>query len=313
MFRPTIDMLGAMRHRPIFPRLLIAGFLAVSACASSSVNLSTTDPAPVTPRVGVQLYSFRKQLAQDLDGTLAKIAAMGFTSVETHTYFERTPAEFASLLTKHGLQAVGISATLSRLRDDPQSLADEAKILGARYAACFYLLGDEAYGSEYTHDENLEAISIFTKAGKVLKQSGVQLVFHPHGFEFTDGGRGDGKAMLDVMIESTDAAVVQFEMDVYWIVNAGRDPVDYLKRYPGRFKLFHLKDMKDRTGTPRHDARTDIESQQVAAGTGVMDFAAIFKAAEAQGADWYFIEDESSRSIEQVPQSLAYLRRVAER
>jgi len=299
-----------MRNHPKFPSLALVACLMTAACASSTKQTAEM-PSPVTQRVGVQLYSFRKQLAQDLEGTLATIAAMGFTAVETHAYFGKTPAEFSALLKKHGLQVVGISATWPQLRDNPQAVADEAKVMGARYASCFYLLGKEAYGPEYTHDENVEAISIFTRAGKVLKQSGIQLVFHPHGFEFNDGGRGDGKPMLDVMIESTTADVLQFEMDVFWVVNAGHDPVDYLTRYPGRFKLFHLKDMKDRTGTPRHDARTDIESQQIAAGGGIMDFPAIFKAAEAQGADHYFIEDESSRSMEQVPQSLAHLKRAA--
>lgn len=147
------------------------------------------------------------------------------------------------------------------------------------------------------------AIKIFNEAGKVLKENGLTFCYHPHGYEFQPYQDG---TLLDYIIQQTNPEDVSFEMDIFWVQFGGGDPVALLKKYGNRWKLLHLKDMqkgiqKDLTGG------TNVE-YNVPLGTGQLDMVGILKEARKIGVAHYFIEDESSSVVTQVPQSIAYLR-----
>jgi sugar phosphate isomerase/epimerase len=142
-----------------------------------------------------------------------------------------------------------------------------------------------------------------------LKEHGdVQFFYHCHGFEFAPTGKGD-ETFMDILIKETDPQYVAFEMDVFWVVHPGHDPVKWLEKYPGRWKLMHVKDMKKGTKTGEFTGGTDVKND-VAIGTGMMDWPAILKAAQKSGVEYYFIEDESPTVKDQIPVSLKYLSEV---
>lgn len=155
----------------------------------------------------------------------------------------------------------------------------------------------------FTLEEANRAIKVFNAAGKVLKENGLSLCYHAHGYEFRPYENG---TMFDYLAKNMDPKFANFEMDLYWIKTPGQDPVALLNKYPGRFLLMHLKDRKP--GTPNDmNGRSDVEAN-VVLGTGDVGIAEAVKAGRATGVKHFFIEDESSRSETQVPQSLAFLK-----
>ena len=196
---------------------------------------------------------------------------------------------------------VSIAADYKELQNNPQDVVERAKSYGAKYVVCFWLPHTE----EFTFDNAKEAVTVFNNAGKVLKDNGISLCYHPHGYEF---GAYENGTLFDYLVKNFNPEYANFEMDVFWIKHPGQDPVALLKKYPGRFPLMHLKDRKP--GTPGNGkGRADVESN-VVLGTGDVGIAEIMRQAPKSGVKHYFIEDESSRSEQQVPQSLAFLKKI---
>src|SRR5262249_26876609 len=148
-----------------------------------------------------------------------------------------------------------------------------------------------------------EAANVFNHAGEVAAKNGLKFFYHTHGYEFQPHGNG---TLFDLLMAETKPQVVSYQMDVFWIVHPGQDPVKLLQKFGGRFALMHVKDMKKGTPTGLLTGSSDVNND-VALGTGVMDWPAILKAARKAGVKWYFIEDESASVIDQIPQSLKYL------
>jgi sugar phosphate isomerase/epimerase len=151
-----------------------------------------------------------------------------------------------------------------------------------------------------------EAIAVFNRAGEALSRHGLKFFYHTHGYEFQPHGNG---TLFDLMMAGTKPEFVRYEMDVFWIVHPGQDPVKLLEKYGSRFELMHVKDMKKGTQTGDLTGNSDVKND-VTLGTGMMDWPAILKAAQRAGVKWYFIEDESPASAQQIPLSLRYLERV---
>jgi sugar phosphate isomerase/epimerase len=150
-----------------------------------------------------------------------------------------------------------------------------------------------------------EAAEVFNKAGKLLADNGLSLCYHPHGYEFRPYLDA---TLFDYLVKETDPRYLNFEMDVFWIKHPGQDPVALLKKYPDRFLLMHLKDR--RKGTEgNQNGRADVETN-VVLGTGDVGIAEIMREAKKAGVKHYFIEDESSHSVEQIPKSLDYLKKL---
>ena len=249
--------------------------------------------------IGVELYSFRKQLPGNVPAMLEKISKMGIRELEGGDSYGLPVDEFKSLLKNNNLKMISVSADFGQLAKNPQASVDLAKTYGAKYVVVFWI----PHTDVFTIDDAKNAVTVFNTAGKLLKENGISLCYHAHGYEF--GSYGEG-TLFDYLAENFNPQYANFEMDVFWIKHPGQDPVALLEKYSGRFPLMHLKDRK--TGTEGNQkGEADVETN-VVLGSGDVGIAAIMKAAKKAGVKHYFIEDESSRSVEQVPISLAYLK-----
>ena len=159
---------------------------------------------------------------------------------------------------------------------------------------------------DFTVKDALEAARVFNTAGKAAAKEGLRLYYHNHGYEFQPYALG---TLLDLLMQKTDPRYVSFQMDLLWTVHPGQDPVKLLRTYPNRWVLMHLKDLRQGVKGDL-SGHTDVRND-VALGTGQMDFSAILKTAQEIGVKWYFIEDESPLAEEQIPQSLKFLERVS--
>lgn len=250
--------------------------------------------------IGLQLYSLRNEIPKDVAGSLALISKWGIKEIEGGGTYNMTQEEFNALCKKNNLKMVSVGAGFEELEKDPAAIAEKAKQFGATYVMCSWI---PHTGDDFTLADTERAIAVFNKAGKVLKEQGVSLCYHIHGYEFRDY---EGGTLFDLMMKRLDKADVNFEMDVFWVKHPGQDPVALLKKYPGRFPLMHLKDRKH--GTPNSQSgHADVETN-VVLGTGDVGIAAIMKVAKKLGVKHFFIEDESSHAAEQIPQSLTFLK-----
>ena len=250
--------------------------------------------------IGVQLYSFRNQIPKDIPGTLQKIREMGITELEGGGSYGMPQLEFTSMISKMGFKMISIGADFDKLQKDLPAVIAEAKAYGAKYVVCFWIPHN---GDEFTLDNAKNGIDVFNAAGKILSENGLSLCYHPHGYEFRPYEKG---TLFDFIMSSVKAEWVNFEMDVFWIKHPGQDAVALLKKYPGRFQLMHLKDRKPGT-VGNQNGNADVETN-VVLGSGDVGIANIMKVAKKAGVKHFFIEDESSRSMEQVPLSLAFLK-----
>ena len=265
--------------------LLVAQLLAV---------LSFTQ----TP-IGIELYSFRNQFKTDVEGTLEKISKMGFREVEGVSTYGLSIDSFNTLLKKYNLTTVSFGAEFADLEKNPQTVADKAKALGTKYVVCFWIPHN---GTAFTIEDTKKAVEVFNNAGKILKQNGISFCYHLHGYEFRPY---QGGTLFDYMVKNMKPKYANFEMDVFWVKHPGHDPVALLQKYKKRFLLMHLKDRKP--GTQGNQNGTADDETNVILGTGDVNIAAIMEAAKKSHIKHYFIEDESSDVMNQVPRSLAYL------
>jgi sugar phosphate isomerase/epimerase len=248
--------------------------------------------------IGLQLYSVRNQIKGNVEPTLATIKSWGITNLEGGSTYGMTQEEYNAMCQKLGLKTVSTGASFEELDKDPTKVVEKAKGFGVKYVMCSWI---PHKGVQLTLEEAKNAIDVFQRAGKVLADNGISLCYHMHGYEYDKYENG---TLFDLIVNSTDPKYVNFEMDVFWVKQPGQDPVALLKKYPNRFLLMHLKDRK--IGTPNSpDGRADVETN-VVLGTGDVGIAEIMK--NAKGVKYFFIEDESSRVMEQVPQSLAFLK-----
>ncbi|HYG18540.1 MAG TPA: sugar phosphate isomerase/epimerase [Ohtaekwangia sp.] len=258
----------------------------------------------LSQEIGLQMGSMRELLRKDVPAALARIKELGITELEGGVARGMDRETFKTLLKENGLRIVAVGSSFERLqqRDSLQKIIDNAKDLGAQYVVCYWIPHD---GDNFTYADMQKAVAVFNTAGKTLRENGLTFCYHPHGYEFREyeGGKG---TLFDYMMENTEPEYVSYQMDVFWIRNPGQDPVALLKKYAPRWKMLHLKDRK--IGTPDNpNGRQDKESN-VVLGTGDVGIAAIMKTAKKIGIRHYLIEDESSRALEQVPQSIAYLK-----
>ncbi|HEX8186652.1 MAG TPA: sugar phosphate isomerase/epimerase [Blastocatellia bacterium] len=244
--------------------------------------------------IGLQLYTVRREMEKDFEGTLAKVAALGFSEVEFAGYFNRTPEQVKAVLSRNNLSAPSAHIPTSALRDDLQQAIEAAKIIGHQYLICAYLSAEE----RRSLDDYKRMIDLFNGAGERLKKVGLQFGYHNHDFEFAPI---DGKIPYDLILAGTDSKTVKMEMDLYWIVKAGQSPLKYFSTHPGRFPLVHVKDMD---ATPKRFF-TEV-------GRGVIDFKEIFASAGKAGIKHYFVEqDETPGSpFSSIQTSIGYLRRL---
>lgn len=279
---------------------------AASALAVLCALSATAAPAGIGRSfkgpIGLQLYSLRDQFKKDVPGTLDEVKSLGFQYVELAGTYGLAPEKFKQELAARGLTAIGAHFDYGRYRDDPESVAREAEALGLKYAGCAWIPHDGPFDEKTCR----EAISVFNRAGEVMAKHHLKFFYHVHGYEFQPHGDG---TLLDMLFAGTNPKLVSYEMDIFWIVFPGQDPVKLLQKYGKRWELAHLKDMRKGTPTGALTGSTDVKND-AAIGSGIMDIPAILRAAKKAGVKWYFIEDESPWSEKQLPESLKYLEQV---
>jgi sugar phosphate isomerase/epimerase len=273
--------------------LLVLGCLALTA----------STPVETIPRkaVGLQLYSLRDQFKKDVGQTLDQVRAFGITNVELAGTYGVAPEKFKQQLDARGIKAISAQFQYEQCRDDIESVARDAKVLGVEYAGCAWIPHKDPFDEKTCR----EAAAVFNRAGEALAKHGIKFFYHTHGYEFLPYRDG---TLFDLLMAETKPEYVRIEIDVYWIVHPGQDPVKLLEKYGNRFELMHVKDMK--RGTPGGFTGQSDVTNNVPLGEGIIDWPNVFRAARKAGVKWYFIEDESPTSVSQIPQSLRYLEKL---
>jgi sugar phosphate isomerase/epimerase len=259
-----------------------AAYLAIRRLEAASIQ-----------RVGVQLYTVRGELEKDFDGTLAKIASIGYKEVEFAGYFKRTPQEIKEILARNGLTSPSAHIDYASLSGDAWLKAiDTAKTIGHEYLINAWV--DEKIRNQ--PDSWKQIAETFNKAGDVSKKADVQFAYHNHNFEYAPV---NGKLPYDILLESCDPKLVKMERDLCWISAAGKDPLDYFHRYPGRFPLVHVKGLA-KVQTPVGEAAVPIDKvlpdiTDVGHGDSI-DWKRIFAQSQEAGIKHYFVEHDVPKS-----------------
>jgi sugar phosphate isomerase/epimerase len=236
------------------------------------INMS--GKTPKLKKVGVQLYSVRKEMMTDAAGTLKKLGQFGYQEIESAqsekgNYYGLAPKEIKKILKDQGMT---LRSGHTHIDKNWQKSIDEAAEAGQEYIICSVLPSPGQ-----TVDNYLKSAEMFNQAGEQCKKSGVLFGYHNHASEFETG---EGKALYDVLLDNTKPDLVHMEMDLGWVIAAGKDPLTYFSKYPGRFPLWHLKDM------------SLTEKKSVEFGKGGVDIIGLMKQAKQAGMKYYFIEQE---------------------
>ncbi|HEY0864494.1 MAG TPA: sugar phosphate isomerase/epimerase [Lacunisphaera sp.] len=253
--------------------------------------------------LGLQLWSLRDTTKESTTKALDLAAGYGFTEVETAGTGSLSITDFARELQARKLQAVAMHAGYEVLQKDVAKVIADAKVLGAKYVIVPWLPHDKATG--LTPEVARRAAADFNAWGEACRAAGLQFGFHPHGFEFKAGA--DGLTPFDIIARETNPDLVCFEMDVFWVVHPGQDPVQLLQKYSGRWRLMHVKDLRKGAVTGIHTGAAP-PTDKVAVGDGQIDWPAVLRAAAQAGVQHYFIEDEGVQPLKEIPASLRYLK-----
>jgi sugar phosphate isomerase/epimerase len=227
---------------------------------------------------GLQLWSVRDDLAKDPKGVLKQLAAVGYKQIESFEgkqgiFWGMTNKEFKKYMDELGLSIISAHCDINK---DFETKAAQAGEIGMKYLIC------PSLGAPKTIDDFKKAAEHFNTCGDICKKNGLRFAYHNHGYSFT---AIDGQMPQDILMQGTNKATVDFEMDIYWVVTAGADPIAWLNKYPGRFRLCHVKDRKKGADAKENDASVDL-------GTGSIDFKKILKTGSAKGLQYYIVEQE---------------------
>ncbi|HEV8431267.1 MAG TPA: sugar phosphate isomerase/epimerase [Pyrinomonadaceae bacterium] len=292
-----------MKRNVVFAFLLlgcVALTLAIKAETVTQRTAAGIGPSFKGP-LGLQLYSLREQFKKDVAATLDQVRAFGITNVELAGTYGVATEKFKQELDARQLKAVSAHFSYEQCRDHIEDIVRDAKLLGVEYAGCAWIPHKDPFDEKTCR----EAAAVFNRAGEALAKHGIKFFYHTHGYEFLPYR---DRTLFDLLMSETKPEYVRIEMDVYWIVHPGQDPVKFLAKYGKRIELMHVKDMKH--GTPGGFTGQSDVTNNVVLGQGIIDWPSVFRAAKKAGVKWYFIEDESPTSVEQIPQSLRYLEKL---
>ena len=249
-------------------------------------------------RVGLELYSLRKELDRDVAGALALVQRMGFTEVEVAMLHGLSANEFAAALQAAGLKATSMAAGY----EDLQAKLDLVKERAEEFLAKWVVLAWIPHSGDFTVEIAKRVAQEMNEWGESLGKNGRRLAYHPHGYEFRPEANGSA---FDVLLKETDPKTVFFEVDTFWAEMAGQNCAQLITRLGSRARLLHLKDLRRGVQTVFTGAAADEDS--VALGDGVIDWHRVLAAARRAGVERYFIEDDSPLVEKQVPRSLEFL------
>lgn len=280
-------------NRRSFVKSLMLG-TAGAACLSKSGFVDSAFAKKKLSKIGVQLYTVRRELEADFEGTLAKVAGLGYREVEFAGYYGRTPAQVKAILTRYGLAAPSAHFQSVVASGGVREAIEAAQVIGHKYLVYAWLPPEE----RKSLDDYKRLVERLNRAGEECKRAGIQFGYHNHDFEFAPM---EGRIPYDLILEGADARLVKMELDLYWITKGGQSPLAYFRKHPGRFPLVHVKDMDS---TPKRYF-TEV-------GRGTIDFREIFAASKQAGIKHYFVEqDETPASpFDSIKTSIDYLKRL---
>lgn len=277
-------------------------FLRMTAFVAAGMSLPFSGKSAVfdmyapkrLPAFGLQLWTVQQDMAKDAKGTLKKLAGYGYKQIESFEgakgmFWGMDPKEFKKYMDDLGMKIV--SSHCDNLKDFERKAAEAAGI-GMKYLICPYK------GPQKSIEDFKKFADEFNKSGEICKKNGIRFAYHNHDYSFK---AIDGQIPQDVMMDLTDKELVDFEMDIYWVVAAGADPIAYFKKYPNRFRLCHVKD--------QIKTAKDHESCQL--GKGLIDFKQILKTGTDQGLKYYVVEQEAftgTNPMESAEIDAAYLK-----
>lgn len=253
-----------------------------------------------TKEIGLQIYSVRNQLKEDLKGTLRQIAKIGYKWIELADYrngrfYDKSPAEFRKLVNDLGMEIISSHTEVEIKGADmsnAEKIADAHAELGLKYVIKPWLIEERRVSA----DSYKKVAEELNKIGEVMKSRGLKFGYHNHDFEFESV---EGNIPYDILLSETDKELVIFEIDLYWIKKGGKNAMDYFNKYPGRFDLYHIKDM-DNTE----------ESYFTEVGTGIINFKELFAYKDVAGMKYFFVEQDNYRNytpLESIKISFDYL------
>ncbi len=264
------------------------------ACAQS---MKVAGSAGSLDKFGIQLYTLRDVIGDDPKGTISQLASYGFKQIEGFEgrqgmFWDMPHKDFKMFLDDQGLEMV---SSHCNIRQDFEKKAEQAAEVGMSYLICPFI------GPQNSVEKWKEVTELFNECGKVCKANGIRFAYHNHEYTFRSFS---GMIPQDFLMENTDPDLVDHQMDIYWVVTGGADPVDYLDRYPNRFRLCHVKDRLKSAGADERSASCDL-------GTGSIDFPRILKLAAEKGMKYYIMEQErydNSTPMESAKTGAAYLK-----
>lgn len=261
-------------------------------------------------KIGLQLFSVRDEMKSDMDKTLKAVKEMGYDYVEFAGFFDKPAEEIKEMLDKYGLTAISVHQGYEAYLENGQNNVDYLKKLGIKYSAIPWMGADKHAGNEKFE----QTMADITKASKLLKENGIQMLYHNHDFEFE---KYQDKFLLDWLYETLSPDIMQTEIDVCWVKYAGYDPAEYIKKYAGRATLLHLKDFTCKEGAKgrvydligekdKKNSKEENGFEFRPLGQGVQDFNSILAAAEDAGVEYLIVEQDAwptASAIESVKQS----------
>jgi len=256
---------------------------------------------PYGKPIGLQLYTLRDQLEKDVPGTIKHISAIGIHDVEIYSLYGKPAGEFSKILKDNGVTASSGHYLLPSIKENWDKQIEDAKVLGLQYMV-LAILDEKDRGS---FDDFKRLAELLNTTAENTKKAGIQFCYHNHNFEFKK--YGDTTA-YDYLLKTLDPKLVKFEMDCFWVTHAGQDPVAYFQKFPGRFPLLHIKDMKAKSVASQElDAKMGLFAP---VGRGTIDWPRIFKAAREGGMEHYYIEQDYCEQppLEAVKLSYDYLK-----
>jgi len=249
--------------------------------------------------LGMVSYTYRQSLQKDMATTLDSLKTLKVFDMEFSSLFGKKASEIRKLLDERGMYCSSLGVSYQDALTKSDEVASNAKTLGAKFVRVAWIPHDGPFTKELAD----KTIADFSKIGKNFKENyGLEFCYHNHGFEFAPY---EGGTFFDYIAKNTDSKFVNFEMDILWTFFPGIDPAKLLEKYPNRFKLMHVKDLKK--GVAGNLSGGTSSENDVALGTGQLNLPAIMKAAKKAKIQHYYIEDESSLHAVQVPESIKYL------
>jgi sugar phosphate isomerase/epimerase len=275
--------------------LIIVGVVVTVFCNPTFAQKQLFPEVP-----GIVSYTFRTQFAKDVPGTLDMLKTLGITDIEFSSLFKQTPENLRKMCDLRGIKCSSYGVSYDDLINKTDEVGKVAQILGASYIR----VSSIPYKGTFGINDAKRAVDDFNKYGKILKKNyGLTFIYHNHGFEYQPYQNG---TLYDYILKHTSAKYVGMELDILWAFLPGQDPAQLLNKYGNRYKALHLKDLKK--GVERGSlSGSTAKDNDVILGTGQIDIVAVIKAARKAGVKHYYIEDESSSSVAQVPESIKYV------